>query len=278
MGDRLNHSELNNANELKAGKQLLVPEYGQNITREKIKRMLPKGSSVSVTNSVLELIANMENDTGLPQDLMEEDFMSYMHLLGKKKGNSLTQLVNALKYCNLKRTINNQKAWSIVFPEKYDKLIAEGKAVDNHVGMYNTTWLVQEIDKAMIIPVHLSHYGTLHKFLNHQMQLAMGEGGIDPETGDKRRVSAMVMHLATKDVLERTAQPETATLDIKISASEKSIEIQQDQVDTLKRLADIQQNQFRRGAAPIDIQKVHIIEEAIEAQTVDNTSDMLEEE
>ena len=125
----------------------VVPSESQNITREKLKKFLPKGSSVQVTDEIVDMINNMERDTGLPQTLLEEDVMSYMHMVGKVGGVGINELVNAVKYCNLKRNRSNKEAWAIVFPRKYDELTAAGKPVDNFVSMYNSSKLVVAIDK-----------------------------------------------------------------------------------------------------------------------------------
>ena len=50
----------------------------QNITAEKLQKYLPKGSGHQVTENVLEIIQNMENDTGLRQEELEEKIMSHM--------------------------------------------------------------------------------------------------------------------------------------------------------------------------------------------------------
>jgi len=74
------------------------------ITKGRLEGLLPKGSKHNITDKILELIDNMEDDTGLPQDMLEEDVMSYMYILKKAPRTSLEELVNAVKFCNLKRS------------------------------------------------------------------------------------------------------------------------------------------------------------------------------
>ncbi len=109
-----------------------VPQYSnsQGITVDKLKSFLPKGTSFEVTQAIVDKINNTGNETGLMQEVFEEKILSYMHLLNGK-GRSLEKLVNALKYCSLKliQGITNERAWAIVFPDKYDKLISERRFV-----------------------------------------------------------------------------------------------------------------------------------------------------
>ena len=97
----------------------VAPESGQFITAERLKQMIPKGCATAVTEDILKIINSMENDTGLPQEYMEEKLMSNMHLLKGRQGVGIEKLINALKFCNLKQNMTNEKAWSIVFPKKY---------------------------------------------------------------------------------------------------------------------------------------------------------------
>lgn len=258
---------------LDKGETLIVPEESQNITREKLKKMLPKGTSVSITDEVMKALANMENDTGLPQNLLEEEFMTYSYLIGNKKGLGLMHLINAVKYCNLKRNRSNIKAWAIVFPEKYDELTAAGKPVDNFVSMYNATWLVQEIDKEMLIPVHMQYASAFHQAMNVNIKMMKGDGGVDAN-GDPINVTAMVRHLAAKTVLEITKQPEESTLNIKVGQSDELVKIQREQADSMAQIVKMQQEQFKKGAKAIDIQKIHM---RVEDQNIDAIDAELED-
>lgn len=242
----------------------VVPKDSQNITREKLKKFLPKGSSTQVTDEVLEAIRNMERDTGLPQNLLEEDVMSYMHLVGKIGGVGIGELVNAIKYCNLKRNRSNKEAWAIVFPKKYDELTEAGKPVDNFVSMYNGSKLVVAIDKEMIIPVYVQYSAYRHAAINKQYQLMNGDDG------HGGNVSAMVMHLASKELYAMTKMPEdNKTIELKVGMSDAAMAQQQEMNDTLASLVANQARMFASGMSAADVQKVHsirVVEESIEAE------------
>ena len=235
---------------------LQTPEESQNITRERIQEQLPRGTSVVVTDAVMQSLATMEDDTSLPQNLLEESFMSYLYLLGKGKGLSVVQLINAIKFCNLKRNMTNRKSWSIVFPTKYRQLMDAGKPVDNHVSMFSGTWLVQEIDKEMLIPVHLQYASAFHQAMNVNMKIMHGDAGVDAD-GERIGVTAMVRHLAAKTVLEITKAPETAKIDITVGQSDEMVAVKEREVSALEKIVENQQKEFRKGGKTIDVQAIH---------------------
>jgi hypothetical protein len=55
---------------------VVTPTESQNITREKLKKFLPKGSSVQVTDEILDTIRNMERDISLPQGRLDVVYAS----------------------------------------------------------------------------------------------------------------------------------------------------------------------------------------------------------
>lgn len=233
----------------------VVPKDSQNITREKLKKFLPKGSSTQVTDEVLEMIHNLESDTGLPQNLLEEDVMSYAHMIGKVGGVGVYELVNAVKYCNLKRNRSNKEAWAIVFPKKHDELIAAGKVTDNFVSMYNSSKLVVAIDKEMMVPYYLQYSAYNHFAIKKQYDLA-----------NDYDVSPMVQHLAAKELFAMTKMPEDKTIELKIGASDAVLASQQEMNNSLAALVANQSRMFASGMQPADVQKVHtiaLVEEAI---------------
>jgi hypothetical protein len=240
----------------------MIPKESQSITRDKLKRFLPKGSSVQVTDEVLDMINNMERDTGLPQDLMEENLMSYMHLIGKIKSISINELANAMKFCTLKRNMTNKEAWAIVFPKKYDELVAANKQIDNHVSMYNSSKIVVEIDKQMIIPVYIQHNAYHHAAIKKQFELMNGNDGSGGQ------VSAMVMHLAAKELALITKMPEDKTIELKIGMSDAAMAQQQEMNDALSEIVANQAKMFAAGKSADEIQKIHTVK-IIEEESVD---------
>jgi len=224
----------------------------QNITKEKLQKFMPKGTSTKVTDDIIALIHSIENDTGLAQEVAEERLMGSMHLLGKQ-GVTLEKLINAVKYCSLKKHMTNKQAWAITFPDEYDRLIQRGAEVDSHVSMYNSTYLVVEIDKMMIVPFYIMYDKYKHDALERQVNLMRGIGANDYD-----RVSPHIQHLASKTVYEMLKSPEDNTVELKIGASDAMIAQQQELSDNIARLVEQQALGFRNGGKAIDVQKVHI--------------------
>lgn len=228
----------------------MVPFQEQHITKEKLKALLPRKTTIAVTDEIMKLIHNMEEDTGLPQEMMEEDLMSYTHLLSGTT-NGMKDLVNAIKFCNLKRNYENKVAWSIVFPEKYDRLIAMEKGVNNHVSMYNNSKLVIAIDKEMLIPVHLQYAGYFHAAVKKQFELMNGTS-----SQGKGKTTAMVEHLAAKELALLTAQPVETKIDMKITPSDAALSMQSEMNDQVKMLVDIQLGKVKAGENIVDVQVI----------------------
>jgi len=240
-----------------------IPTESQGITREKIRALLPRGSNAKITDEVLQTIRNLETDTDMPQELMEQDVMSYMYMVGKIPGVGVTELVNAVKFCNLKRNYNNRQAWSIVFPDKYDKLVQEGRAIDNHVSAYNNSRMVTEIDKEMLIPVHIQYAGYFHEAVKTQYNLMKGNAGryIDKEGREKDViVTPMVKHLAAKELAAITRQPESVKIDMQLTQSDAMLEAQRETNMSINKMIEMQEKAFKEGLSTQELQKVHFVD------------------
>jgi hypothetical protein len=199
----------------------------------------------------------MEEDTGLPQELLEEDVMSYTHILGGMRGVGMKDLVNAVKYCNLKRNYDNKEAWSIVFPDKYNTLVEGNKQIDNHVSMYNSSKLVVAIDKEMLIPIHLQYAPYFHAAVKKQFELMNGNASKDKQ-GNDVNVSPMVQHLAAKELATLTRQPEEQKLAVTVAPSDAALGLQSDMNDQLKQIVAHQKKQLEDGADILDVQVLGI--------------------
>jgi len=230
----------------------------QNITKEKLKEFMPKGTSSKVTDEIIDIIVSIENDTGLAQEVAEERLLGAMHLLGKQ-GVTLEKLINAVKYCSLKRHMTNKQAWSIVFPAERDRIIARGAEIDSHVSMFNSTYLVVEIDKMMLVPFYIMYDKYKHEALETQVNLMRG---VSANGEDK--VSPHVQHLASKAVYEMLEGPADKTIELKMGASDSTVSQNQEMLETIKDLVRIQSEAFKSGRNAKDIQKIHFAKKSEE--------------
>ena len=229
----------------------IVPE-SQNITVEKLQKFIPKGTSIKVTEDIVKIINNIENDTGLNQNYAEERVMSSLQLLGKQ-GVTLEKLVNAVKYCTLKRHMTNKKAWAITFPAEYDRIVARGGNIDTHVSMFNSTYLVVEIDKMMIVPFYIQYDALKHESLERQANLMRGIGANKSDY-----VSPHIQHLASKAVYEMLKAPEDRSIELKIGQSDAAIEQQREMSENIAKIVEMQAQMFKNGGKAKDIQKIHL--------------------
>lgn len=251
----------------------LTPKTPQFITKERLKEVLPKGSRSNVTDELLTLIANMGEEVDLPQESLEEDLMSYAHLMGKSNGSPrFEDLINAVKFCNLKRNYDTVTAWSIVFPSRYKRLKEGKKQVSNHVAMYNKTKLVIAIDKEMLIPPSLQYAPYFHAAVKKQFDLMNGKAGATNADGEEMTVTPMVMHLAAKELALITKQPEEAKIDLKITQSDAMLQAQQDMNQQLQDIVANQAKMFQAGGDVGDVQRIHIThkEDDLEADILED--------
>lgn len=242
----------------------------QNIDKEKLAKLLPRGSHHKVTDEVIALIWAMEDDTGLIQDYLEESLLSHLPVLKEVKV-ELREYIHAIKYCNLKRNMSNEKAWIIVFPEKYKKLKDEGRMNSSHSSMYNSSKLVVKLDAQMMISTHIQYAPYFHASIKKQYELM---NGIDA-TGSQ--VSPTVQHLAAKALSEITMQPIDQTIDIKIGQSDESKDAQSKMFGAMHDLALNQQALLKAGHKLEDIQKLNLKIEVEEDDGESEYIDLIEE-
>jgi len=205
-----------------------------------------------VTDEIMDMIHSMEDDTNLLQEYMEESLLTHLPILTGMKV-SMTDYVSAIKYCNLKQNMTNEKAWAIVFPERYDKLVREDRYNVSHSSMYNATALVSKINAQMMIASHIQYAPYYHEAIKKQYDLMNGRGAdIDD------RVSAHVQHLSAKTLAELTAPPIESQLNIKIEQSDGAKSAQEKMFEQMNSLAQKQQLLLEQGHNITDIQKLNL--------------------
>jgi len=229
--------------------QPYIPVVG--LTKDKLKGLMPKGTSAVVTDEVLTLINNMENDTGLPQDTLEGEVESYMHIMASG-GTSLKDYVNAVKFCTLKRHYDVADAWSKVFPDRAHRLIEMGQedAIPRHAYAFSTTKVATAIDKEMLIPAYLQYAPYYHAAIKKQFELLNGR------SSSGANVTPMVEHLAAKELALLTAQPQEMTLNVTTSPSDAALSVQEEMNAQLKSLVSIQRDKLVAGEDITDVQVI----------------------
>lgn len=221
------------------------------INKEKLTKLLPKGTHYTVTDEMIDTIARMEKDTGLIQEYMEESVLSHLPVLRDVKVD-LNKYINAIKYCNLKRNMDNQKAWEITFPERYNTLVQEGRWNSSHSSMYNQSPLVVKIDAQMALSVEIQYAPLFHQMLMKQVELANGWDAHGRET------SATVQHLAAGKVLDIVTPKEEAKVAITIGQSSEAKNANMKMYDKMAEIAKNQQLQIEAGMSVEEVQRLNL--------------------
>lgn len=232
----------------------VVPQSKEHyIDKEKLKSLLPKGSNHKVTDEIISLIKRMEDDTGILQEYMEESVLSNFPVLSTIKVD-LDDYVNAIKYCNLQQNMTNEKAWKIVFPERFKRLQDKGKehSVSAHVSMYNKTEIVNKLKANMMVSAHIQYAPYFHASIKKQFELMNGA------SADGGPVSAHVQHLAAKELAELTKMPEDNTIELRIGQTEDAKESQDDMIKQMSDIAKQQRELLKQGYKLEDVQKINI--------------------
>jgi len=243
----------------------------QNIDKTRLQKLLPKGTNHAVTDEIINQISAMEESTGLMQEYLEESLLSHLPVLKEVKVD-LTTYVDAIKYCNLKRNMSNEDAWSIVFPDKHKRLIAEGRWNSSHVAMYNGSKIVVKIDAQMMISTHIQYAPMFHASIMKQFNLMNGLSAAGSP------VSAMVQHLAAKALADLTAPPIEQKIDIKIGQSDEAKSMQMKTFNAMNEIAKNQRALLEAGYDISQVQRLNLTIEVEEDDGEEEYADILEQE
>lgn len=228
------------------------------LDRETLLKYLPKGSSKRLTDELLQKLNNVEMDTGVCQEVFNEQLCSYSHLIGS--GVSIEKLANAIKFVNLRLLpkMGNAKAYRIVFPEKTKEIEGRGQSVDSFASMYNGSKLVTEVQKLIMVPVHITYAPVHNAMIKKLFDLTNGIGAKD---GDY--VSPTVQMNAATELLKATAQPEENKLELKVGINDEAIEAQKQLTAQLAEMAALQMKQYQAGRELGKVQRLGVTYTAV---------------
>jgi len=234
-------------------------DYSQ-ITKEDIIKALPRGINITVSDEIVEMIQRSGDEIGILQEYVDENILNHISVLRGVKA-SFRDYVNAVKFCILKINMTNEEAWAKTFPDKYDRLIRDGKQVSNHVSMYNRSKLVHAIDANMLVATHVLYAPLHHAAIRKQYELMNGRA-VDSIDDDGRiiykGVSDQVQHLAAKTLAELTSQPEELNYNIKVGPSDEMKEIQSKTLKELNAIAERQKALLESGVPLEEVQKLNL--------------------
>ena len=232
-------------------KHMPAVENSQNITLDKLRSHLPKKYGGEVSEAVLAELNNIEEDTGLPQNYMEETVLGSMHMLDSS-GKTLRGLINAQKYCNLREHMSNKAAWSIVFPKEADRLVAGGKFMDSHVSMYNKSKLVIQVMKSMLTASNITLQPQRMAAIQVQLNLMNGTDA------NGNPASATVQQLASAKIIDMTEMDKDNTVVMRIGQTDDAKEATMRMTNQIGEVARLIQSQIASGKSVESVQALNL--------------------
>jgi len=257
-------------------------------TKLKIRKMLPRGTSVAVSDRAAEIFENLENDTGIVQEYMEEMVSRNINIVTGKGNLSIERYLDAIKYVSLKKRMSNFEAWKKTFPDRYNRMVDKGhddKTISASVAAYNTNWFIVDIEAQMILDFSIYYHWARHEAMMKNIDLMRGIAAPtqvprkikDPDTGkmvivrddngepiyDEIRpmVSATVQQVAAAKILDITAPPEEKNITLKLGMSDEAVEAQRETSDAMRALAEQMREALENGASIEDVQVIgHVLE------------------
>ena len=257
-------------------------------TVEDVKKVLPVGMHKGVTEHVLDIIKSLGDDTGIPQEYVEEAIItSIPSLKNLNKPPHITKYIEALKYIMLKqRCSSNAEAWKLAFPEKYQRLLDNGitnNKLQGTVSVYNKRPIVVAIEADMMVAMHIQYAGLRHKAMVKAFRLMNGVATPteiplkkwNPDTKMKeiqyddngevimdlvyQAVSPKVQLEAASLILDKTDIPVTQEIELKIGMSEEVVNANNNLADALRTKAEEQRRALLMGGSIDDVQVIGTI-------------------
>jgi len=233
----------------------------QEITLERLQELMPtigikRKRPRKATPEMLEMVKNMEKDTGILQQYLEEQVISSHAVLAELKI-SFKSYLDAIKFVALRNDMNITKAWSIVFPKKYNELLRKQKNgedvnITNYASAYNKTKAVQLLTKQTLLHASISYAPSHARAMEKITELMEGKEAGGGKVSPKVQLDAAIALEAA------TRVPEDKTLKVSISQSDAQLEQQQKMNENISRLVESMQQGFRDGKDAADIQKLHV--------------------
>ena len=165
---------------------------------ESLKQCLPTTFKGKVSQ---EMVDSFNQRVG--EDIAEltmDNFISYSHILAEGRY-SLNQYIDAVHFCAYKMTgMGTPEAWKKVFPNKYNKLLKEGKSakeMSSHSSSYANGKLVNTILSQAMVPAYLVNMSSYQEAINKQVDLMRNA---ESERVQMEAANSLLTHLKPPEV------------------------------------------------------------------------------
>ena len=232
----------------------------QYLTVERLTKFVPKGTSTKAIKAIYEEIKRTQDHEYLVQEDVEEKFLSSLHLMGKQ-GVTLEKVLNAVKFCTLKLRQTNRLSWEIVFPDKVKSLEEKyshrgEKAVIDKIDAasttYNSSMLVTELSKTMMIPLYIQMQPEVLKSAQSLIKLRDGiDANGKPTSGNVQMLSALA-------IIDKFSMPEELQINMTVDVGENTVSVMDQIMNKVGSMADVQMAQLASGRTIDEVQKLGI--------------------
>lgn len=201
------------------------------LTLEKVRNNMPVGHKNHINQDIIDRLNSLSND---PEEAkyIRDNFITYSEVLSEGKY-SVKDYLNAVIYVSYKiMGLSNYRAYQKTFPERYQRMKAEGKdakGMSSHVCAYNKNQIVNMIYERSMIPVWVLNQDMFQEALNTQYMLMS-----DPSNSGKVRTDA------ANSILTHLKRPETNNAQLKIDIALN--DGMENLHNKLKEIAKMQQN------------------------------------
>lgn len=215
---------------------------------ESVRKLVPKSQRTLITQEFLDKLEASVNDS-LVAEQFKENFVTYLNVLSKGKY-KMEDYINAVKYVSFKLLgYSNIKAYTATFPERYERLKAEGQTqIEAFVSMYNKNKLVMQIYEQTIVPSYVLNAPMHQQALNTLAAMIADDD-----------VRGMTKVKACEAILQYTKQPDVVKGELTIGIEQSDTindlrEITENLADTYKMMLE------KKGMRLKDVAEANIID------------------
>jgi len=220
------------------------------IDKEKLQKFLPKGSHHTVTDEVITLINNIEKDTGMLQENIEASILQHLPVLADVKV-SLREYIDAVKYITLRSSYgSNNKAWELTFPERYNKLVSEGRWNTSHVSEYNKRAIVVKIEASTLIGFKGFLTPVFYEQIENHRSLANGTDA------NGKPCSPTVQQAASAKLLDLLAPKDDNRVVHELGLADEAKDFTKLMFEQIKKDSKLQALRYRSGENLEEVQKI----------------------
>jgi hypothetical protein len=182
------------------------------LTEDDVKRALPSHLRSAVTPQLVYMLNHISADPEVAENI-RNNFVGYTVVLREGKFKTEDYL-NAVAYVSYKLMgYTNEEAYARTFPQRYGILVANNtskKDISSYVSAYHRGKLVNLIMEQALVPTWVLNQDLYQKALNVQADLMLNAN------------SEKVRTDAANSILTQLRRPETAKLQIDLTAAENS--------------------------------------------------------